>query len=152
MFELNRDTDIRCPGRYITRKDGSPLMHALVVWRDAARQQRIDGEPSRPTSPASGDEREITASPPPPSSEDEVEHPPGRMPHTRSKSEPPEKAVGKPTSSSWVQWWSRSRENTNSSTDLARGIDEATPRNERPEFRGTASAPLKVRTGPKILL
>jgi phosphatidate phosphatase LPIN len=136
------------PIRYIARNDGSPLMHALVVWRDAARQQRVNGEPSRQSSPLSGDEHDRTTSASPPPSAGAHEQPHDRMHHTRSKSEPPEKPLGKPTSSSWVQWWSRSRRDTASTKkngDGSHGSDGKAPplRSERPGLRGTASAPLQ---------
>ncbi|KAJ6515505.1 LNS2-domain-containing protein [Mycena sanguinolenta] len=90
--------------QYITRSDGSPLMDALVLWRDALVKQSTDGIPPRPTSPAS------SASSVPDSPVDEEE--PDRR-RDRAKSEPPETpTIGKPkpTSSSWVQWWSRSNQ------------------------------------------
>ncbi|KAJ6572586.1 Lipin/Ned1/Smp2-domain-containing protein [Mycena sp. CBHHK59/15] len=113
--------------QYIARRDGSPLMDALVLWRDTLIRQRSDGIPLRPTSPAS-DEEDAKVPPDTPTEED-----PERQNHNRSKSEPPELATnGKPTSSSWVQWWSRSRRGK---TEGAAGKDE------RPPLPWMASAP-----------
>ncbi|KAF8914240.1 Lipin/Ned1/Smp2-domain-containing protein [Gymnopilus junonius] len=109
--------------QYITRKDGSPLMDALVHWRSSALKKRASGDALRPVSP------------PPPS---QVKQQDGEEVETshdfaESKSQPPSTAdprpakedekklaeatttqqrqipAKKPTSSSWVQWWSRSR-------------------------------------------
>jgi phosphatidate phosphatase LPIN len=103
-------------------------MDALVLWRDALVKQTTDGIPLRPTSPASDDES-LPATPPP---DDEDQ----RQMHNRSKSEPPEQAPkGKPTSSSWVQWWSRSK----------RGQTEGpTMKDDRPHLPSTASAPVRL--------
>ncbi|TFK22353.1 LNS2-domain-containing protein [Coprinopsis marcescibilis] len=110
--------------QYVTRQDGSPLMDALVHWREAALQRRTFGPSSRPMSPASEEESRPTSP-----SNDEVERgapgiqeEQGSKPiHLRAKSEPIEDIPGpetappgiKPTSSSWTQWWSRSRRTTN---------------------------------------
>ncbi|KAJ6538468.1 LNS2-domain-containing protein [Mycena vulgaris] len=112
--------------QYITRSDGSQLMDAVVLWRDALLRQTTDGIPLRPTSPAS-DEEDAKSVPDTPEDEEEQ-----RQRHNRSKSEPPEQPPkGKPTSSSWVQWWSRSKRHT-----------EGPPKKEdRPHLPWTASAP-----------
>lgn len=101
-------------GQYITREDGSPLMDALRLWVEnapkepsramsepppaitEARDQRVEQREEEMVS--SADERE------PVSSGDEREM-------KRADSEPPE-AHRKPTSSSWVRWWIRSRDIT----------------------------------------
>ncbi|KAJ7632102.1 Lipin/Ned1/Smp2-domain-containing protein [Mycena rosella] len=121
--------------QYITRSDGSPLMDALVLWRDALVKQTTDGIPLRPTSPAS-DEEDAKSVPDTPSDDEEQ-----RQRHNRSKSEPPEQAPkGKPTSSSWVQWWSRSK----------RGQTEGPPgKEDRPHLPSTASAPAPAPAPPK---
>ncbi|KAJ7498584.1 Lipin/Ned1/Smp2-domain-containing protein [Mycena latifolia] len=112
--------------QYITRSDGSPLMDALVLWRDALVKQTTYGIPLRPTSPAP-DEEDVKSVPDTPPADEEQQK------HNRSKSEPPEQAPkGKPTSSSWVQWWSRSR----------RGQTEGPPiKDDRPPLPSTFSAP-----------
>ncbi|EMD40588.1 hypothetical protein CERSUDRAFT_130588 [Gelatoporia subvermispora B] len=88
---------------YITRQDGSPLMDALVLWRKSALRNKALHLPSRSTSPASrlGDIEEET---------------PGAQNATNEISEASVQAAvdaatnqGKPSSSSWVRWWSRSR-------------------------------------------
>ncbi|KAH9482509.1 Nuclear elongation and deformation protein 1 [Psilocybe cubensis] len=108
--------------QYITRSDGSPLMDSLIIWRSSVIRKRESGDSLRPVSP-----------PPPPAetsvvSEDELSYEPSEQKsHGRAKSESPsaadirqqdEKAepasqgqgsAPKPTSSSWVQWWNRSR-------------------------------------------
>ncbi|KAI0650498.1 Lipin/Ned1/Smp2-domain-containing protein [Trametes meyenii] len=93
--------------KYIRRQDGSPLMDALVTWRESALRDKSSHLSSRPTSPS-------------PVSEDEAIRSEGDEPAledrrpTRSVT-----AIGNetavdgtnraPTSSSWVRWWSRSR-------------------------------------------
>jgi phosphatidate phosphatase LPIN len=107
-------------------------MDALAHWRQATLRERnagyslspspLEDQPesvpsSTPASPP------ISASPsPPPTPDTEEDKPNQNQMHARSKSEPPEqqkkqeddRQVGmnagkKPTSLSWVQWWSRSR-------------------------------------------
>ncbi|KIK96054.1 hypothetical protein PAXRUDRAFT_826363 [Paxillus rubicundulus Ve08.2h10] len=81
-------------GQYITREDGSPLMDALQLWwTSAPREDHLIElplplpSPSPPPSPTSGHDRP-----------------------KRTDSEPLEAPSRKPTSSSWVRWWSRSRD------------------------------------------
>ncbi|KAF8213909.1 Lipin/Ned1/Smp2-domain-containing protein [Mycena galopus ATCC 62051] len=124
--------------QYITRSDGSPLMDALVLWRDALVKQATDGIPLRPTSPVSS----VPDSP--------VEEEGPEQIRDRAKSEPPESptVAGKPTSSSWVQWWSRS--NSNQKSTPARNSKD-----ERPPLPWTSSAPhtdSKTTSLPKRLL
>ncbi|KAG6896632.1 hypothetical protein C0992_007038 [Termitomyces sp. T32_za158] len=124
--------------QYITRRDGSPLMNALVVWRNATLQQRALQPPSRPTSPVSdGDINEIRPTTPPlPSDEQQPEE----RHHHRSKSEPPEEAQGTPTSS-WVRWWSRSKKTVapnEEQPDTAPLVKQ-----ERPSMRESSSVPVE---------
>ncbi|KAJ7490242.1 Lipin/Ned1/Smp2-domain-containing protein [Mycena galericulata] len=114
--------------QYITRRDGSPLMDALVLWRDALVKQTTEGIPLRPTSPMSDGEDAQSVPDTPTESLEQRE----KQQHNRSKSEPPEQVPkGKPTSSSWVQWWSRSKAKT-----------EGTPtKDDRPPLPWTTSAP-----------
>jgi phosphatidate phosphatase LPIN len=110
--------------RYITRSDGSPLLDALVLWRDALVKQTTDGIPLRPTSPTS-------SVPDTPVDEEEPD-----QRRDRAKSEPPEQAptvAGKPTSSSWVQWWSRSKQQP-----------AAVGKDDRPPLSWAASAPVRI--------
>jgi phosphatidate phosphatase LPIN len=99
--------------RYITRNDGSPLMHALILWRNAALLRRARGLPSRPASPFSDEDEGAR-------SNDDSTTADGRS--DRSKSPSPEEGSGsvngKPTSSSWVKWWSRSRKNQEAGVGL----------------------------------
>ncbi|KIJ06746.1 hypothetical protein PAXINDRAFT_103243, partial [Paxillus involutus ATCC 200175] len=98
-------------GQYITREDGSPLMDALQLWwTSAAREGHLNELPLPPPSPS-----------PPPS-------PPGGPDRPkRAGSEPLEAPSRKPTSSSWVRWWSRSRDIIDS---------------ERPPLREAVTLPL----------
>ncbi|GLB34082.1 putative LNS2 [Lyophyllum shimeji] len=124
--------------QYVARSDGSPLMRSLVVWRSATLRQKAQEAPSRPPSPLSDEEPEGVRPRSPPLSDEQQ---PEERHHHRSKSEPPEKPQGKPTSSSWVQWWSRSGRKKKDAEKEE--IDAAAPsaKNERPGLRGTASAP-----------
>ncbi|KAJ7167559.1 nuclear elongation and deformation protein 1 [Mycena filopes] len=140
QIDLNRffeDETVVCDPRlvirwagdqYITRSDGSPLMAALVLWRDALVKQATQGIPIRPTSPMSDEEDAAKSVPDTPTEDESDPH----LRYGRSKSEPPEAALngGKPTSSSWVQWWSRSK----------RGPTPTT-KDDRPPLPWTASAP-----------
>ncbi|KAG6861570.1 hypothetical protein C0995_014866 [Termitomyces sp. Mi166 len=123
--------------QYITRSDGSPLMNALVVWRNTTLQQRALQPPSRPTSPVSDEDNDIRLISPPLTSDEQQ---PEDRHHHRSKSEPPEEAQRKPTSSSWVRWWSRS-----SKKSIAPNQEEPEKvppvKNERPGIRESFSAP-----------
>ncbi|KAH0840282.1 Lipin/Ned1/Smp2-domain-containing protein [Lanmaoa asiatica] len=104
--------------QYITREEQSPFMDDLHLWISTAREDRPASLPSPPSSP----------SPPPlrteqellPSS-DEHEEP------KREDSEPPRLSARKSTSSSWVRWWSRSRD---------------IPDSERPVLREAVTMPL----------
>ncbi|KAG2105051.1 Lipin/Ned1/Smp2-domain-containing protein [Suillus discolor] len=118
-------------GQYITREDGSPLMDALRLWVENAPKElsRAMSEPPPAITEArdqgveqreeemasSADEQE------PVSSGDEREM-------KRADSEPPE-AHRKPTSSSWVRWWIRSRD-----------ITEA----DRPPLRVSNTSPMEA--------
>ena len=84
--------------RYIARTDGSPLMEALVLWRDAAIKGRIDGLPSRPSSDGEDTKGKDTFNDQLSSDERGDE---------RSTLHVPERTSRKPTSSSWVRWWRR---------------------------------------------
>lgn len=102
--------------RYITRSDGSPLMDALVLWRNTALQSDSADTHSRAPSPSVQSDEELL------SSSDEREE------LKRSASEPLDVSK-KPTPSSWSRWWSRSRNNREG---------DGSNKN-RPELRGTAS-------------
>ncbi|KAF8076685.1 nuclear elongation and deformation protein 1 [Lyophyllum atratum] len=134
--------------QYITRNDGSPLMRALVHWRDATLQQTAQDLPSRPASPVSDEEVEERLLSPAPSSDEQPEE----RHHHRSKSEPPEKPQGKPTSSSWVHWWNRSgRKKTEAEKKDADILAAPGVKSERPGLRGTASAPLDGVMPPDVV-
>ncbi|KAG6830151.1 hypothetical protein H0H87_008994 [Tephrocybe sp. NHM501043] len=132
--------------QYITREDGSPLMQALIVWRDATLEQKALEPSSRSTSPVCDEEPNDAWPLSPPSSSDE--HQPEERHHHRSKSEPPEKAKGKPTATSWVKWWRRSSRKT----EIEEEELEQAPalKTERPSMRETTSAPLSKVTAPEI--
>ncbi|KAL1661727.1 nuclear elongation and deformation protein 1 [Schizophyllum commune] len=108
--------------QYITRADGSPLMDALVRWRDLAVAHR---RPSRPTSPMSDDEEGAKSDNEQPTSLTNT------APESNSTIAKP-----KPTSTSWVQWWRRSQ--SKPSAPPKQG-DMAV---DRPALRETASAPV----------
>lgn len=98
-------------GQYITREDGSPLMDALRLWVENAPKEpsRAMSEPPLAMSEERDpgvDQREVSSTDErePVSSGDEREM-------KRADSEPPE-SHRKPTSSSWVRWWNRSRDVT----------------------------------------
>ena len=108
---------------YITQHDNSPLMNALVVWREGALRTKSGSGllSSRPVSPeaaerlrrpSSGDFDAAEFKPP---SDQKAEELP-----------PPLPVAKKPSSSSWVRWWSRSRRDTDAS---------------RPELRPANSEP-----------
>ncbi|KAJ8507390.1 hypothetical protein ONZ45_g10251 [Pleurotus djamor] len=123
---------------YITQDDGSPLKDALRLWRRAALQEQEMRFPPRPISPISDEEEEPEL---PPESPDEASDSqtlptPERKQHDRAKSEPPEAALSnspgrKPTSTSWVRWWSLSRSVTNDAT--------TSPMSGRPGLRESSS-------------
>ncbi|KAJ7228307.1 nuclear elongation and deformation protein 1 [Mycena pura] len=119
--------------QYIARSDGSPLMDALVFWREALVRQTKAGIPLRPTSPASDESSEEDGKSPPgtPTYDDDKQY------YNRSMSEPPEQVLKeRPTSTSWVRWWSRSK--------------HATPaKDDRPPLPWTASAPGPKSPAPK---
>ncbi|KAG2013272.1 hypothetical protein CC2G_010202 [Coprinopsis cinerea AmutBmut pab1-1] len=126
--------------QYITRQDGSPLMDALVHWRQEALRRRETGSNLRPVSPTSEDDSAPTSP-----IQIEVEDEDGRKDSEpiRAQSEPPEEtedhqndeeqATGnKPTSLSWVQWWSRSRNNGTTRPALPASNSAPTPSAEIP--------------------
>ncbi|KAJ3868978.1 nuclear elongation and deformation protein 1 [Lentinula novae-zelandiae] len=105
--------------QFISQRDGSPLMDALAIWRDSyllRKGKRVSMRPISPTS-ALDEDQEGSAQISP------VTDPEGKkLVLERSKSEPPEEMKGPslggvksppPTSSSWAQWWRRSRKSTN---------------------------------------
>ncbi|KAI6034709.1 LNS2-domain-containing protein [Pisolithus microcarpus] len=108
-------------GQYITREDRSPLMNALGTWRASSSQEGLIDDLPPPSSPQDQS----------PSSSYERE------------SERPEFGPTIPfprkSSSSWVRWWSRSKD-----------IPEA----ESPILRGATAIPLHAnfpRTAPTII-
>ncbi|KAF8437290.1 Lipin/Ned1/Smp2-domain-containing protein [Boletus edulis BED1] len=87
---------MRWTGRkYITREQRSPLMDALHLWVSTARDDRLTALPSPPLSPSP--EQQLFPS--------LGEH----KNLKRADSEPPGVLTRKSTSS-WVMWWSRSRD------------------------------------------
>lgn len=85
--------------RYITRRDGSPLMDALELWRQAA----LKGGPqvsSRPVSPMEDEDRRLRTT-----SMDTEDN----LSNMEQQANGQADQTAKPTSSSWVRWWSRSR-------------------------------------------
>jgi phosphatidate phosphatase LPIN len=109
-------------GQYITREDGSPLMGALRLWVENAPREpsRAISEPPsfmREQPELRMDDREeepvISADEQEPVSSGEERG------AKRAESVPPE-PHRKPTSSSWVRWWSRSRDITEADRPVLR--------------------------------
>lgn len=84
-------------GQYVTREDESPLMNALKIWRQSsATDGLVDDAPTPPS---------------PPQEESSLASPAGDTGQPkRSDSEPPVPPSRQLTSSSWVRWWSKSRD------------------------------------------
>ncbi|KAL0580719.1 lipin Ned1 [Marasmius crinis-equi] len=139
--------------KYISRHDESPLMDALVLWRDACLKAREAGL-TRPSSPFSDEEvttptsttRSTTTLPTSLSSASLASMDEKRL-IERSQSEPPESVTAEldnvlakkpPTSTSWVQWWSRSRKTEEASITPA--ANPASP-SQRPGLKEVYSAP-----------
>jgi phosphatidate phosphatase LPIN len=125
---------IICVQSYITRRDGSPLMDALSMWRDAALQ---DGGSemssprdslSRAPSPTLSDEEDARTE------KDASEEEPQTSEVRRSGTEPAPQPTRKPTSSSWVRWWSRSRGNREN-----KDTGDASVKGDRPPLRSFAT-------------
>ena len=109
--------------RYVTPKDGSPLIEAISLWRDGAlRSKTAQLSSSRPVSPSPPPDRSRRAQ----SMDFEQSSPIDEQDEEGGSDSRPLQPVKKPTSSSWARWWSRSRRET------------AAP---RPELRPTDSAP-----------
>ncbi|KAJ4479152.1 nuclear elongation and deformation protein 1 [Lentinula aciculospora] len=141
--------------QFISQRDGSPLMDALVIWRDSyirRKGKRVSIRPISPTSALSDEDQEEVNRISPLS---DIEG--KKLALERSRSEPPEamkeiSAGGPksppPTSSSWVQWWRRSRKPTNDpSFTIAGGASDQLA---RPELKEAFSAPSGV-TAIKLL-
>ncbi|KAH9850822.1 LNS2-domain-containing protein [Lenzites betulinus] len=104
--------------KYIRRHDGSPLMEALVTWRESALRDKHSHISSRPTSPTLVSDDEAAKS------EGDEPNMQDRRPmrsitvignETAGDSSP----RAAPTSSSWVRWWSRSRHTETTRPDLS---------------------------------
>ncbi|KAJ8086959.1 lipin Ned1 [Marasmius tenuissimus] len=143
--------------KYISRRDQSPLMDALVLWRDACIKARETGW-TRPSSPLSDEEvttptsttPSTTTLPTSVSSISVASEANEKRSIERSHSEPPETlkitqgardevntpTKKPPTSSSWVQWWSRSKKDEDLLTKPA-----ALTSPQRPELKEAYSAP-----------
>ncbi|KAJ3996940.1 nuclear elongation and deformation protein 1 [Lentinula boryana] len=134
--------------QYISQRDGSPLMDALILWRDLyirRKGKRISTRPISPSSVSPDEDPEVTIPLSP-----FVDTEGRKLALERSKSEPPEVIRDKdltgggakpppPTSSSWVQWWRRSRKATNvTSTTTTEGTPDKLA---RPELKEAFSAP-----------
>ncbi|KAH7907501.1 LNS2-domain-containing protein [Hygrophoropsis aurantiaca] len=102
-------------GQYVVRSDCSPLMDALQLWCAAAPRDHLESLPA-PIAPEDEPVPTMTLA-------EEAEA------FKRAESEPPESSR-KPTSTSWVRWWSRSR-----------GIEESES-STRPALRPSATVPL----------
>ncbi|KAL0950260.1 hypothetical protein HGRIS_010241 [Hohenbuehelia grisea] len=148
---------------YITRSDESPLMDALVLWRDLALQEQASRHPPRPLSPVSDDEGDDLGrfdGSPVSSTSTAVTSPERGRHHDRARSEPPEEALAtvpspgrKPTSSSWVRWWSLSRSKTVAAATEVKNQTAGAPivPGERPVMRGTTSEPVDLTTEKDVM-
>ncbi|CAA7260114.1 unnamed protein product [Cyclocybe aegerita] len=119
--------------QYITRSDGSPLMDALVHWRASTQKKRESGDALRPVSPPPSGGSDLSehytengpskehgrSKSEPPSAaemrkveEEDCQEAAAAAKENAGKTEGQTSSPAKkPTSSSWVQWWSRSRKN-----------------------------------------
>ncbi|RPD66923.1 LNS2-domain-containing protein [Lentinus tigrinus ALCF2SS1-7] len=103
--------------KYIRRQDGSPLMEALVTWREAALRDQQSLVSSRPVSPQPLSEDESVRS----DEEADDRRPKRTMTDSSVGSDVSAKdnaATRTPTSSSWARWWSRSRRAESTRPDL----------------------------------
>lgn len=91
--------------RYITRRDGSPLMDALILWRNGALRSKFAQVSSRPVSPGRSDDGDLS------------EPLPLDTPSERGSTPTDQSSTRKPSSSSWARWWRR-RDTDNSRPDL----------------------------------
>ncbi|KAK7470313.1 lipin Ned1 [Stygiomarasmius scandens] len=143
---------IRWPGdQYITRDDGSPLMEAIRIWRDTYISRAAEKAKAVPDSGLLSEDEAAK------SGGEEDDH--SRL-LERSKSEPPEdiqpaQAGKPPTSSSWVKWWSRSRNSTIASTssggnNAGLAVNAAQKIQGRPELKETHSEPPRPEKTPAV--
>ncbi|KAI0941358.1 hypothetical protein AcW1_004905 [Taiwanofungus camphoratus] len=116
---MNPNLVLRWAGdMYITRKDGSPLMGALVIWRESALRDKFLESQSRSPSPTSDDDRSRLKN-----IEEEAYSSDERRNPKRISTDLSDAAFSngadtsidqttptpRPSSSSWTRWWSRSR-------------------------------------------
>lgn len=124
-------------GQYITRAAASPLMGALVLWREAALRAEGGGDagfPSPMASPKLEPQREEE-----PLSEGEEERGVTEPGLKRAESEPIETTVArKPSSSGWSRWWSRSQ------TSREAEVQAQAQPSGRPGLRGSTSEVVSV--------
>src|SRR6266545_950168 len=108
-FHLDSKIHLKFYIRYITRRDGSPIVEALTHWRNETLRKRTD----KCTSPLALDVGNETSRQP--SKEVNAVDSGQNDAYTTTSSQPvktPEPPVEKPpssSSSSWVQWWRLSR-------------------------------------------
>jgi len=97
---------------YIRKKDGSPVMDALLHWRNATLAIRRENQP-RPSAPPAGADVQSPAKEPLTEANGttvrESVTPP--IEHADEVDNPPDPAITKSSSSSWVQWWRSSSRN-----------------------------------------
>ncbi len=106
--------------RYISRKQSSPILAALVVWRQASLGQFLVQSDEEPLS--SSDERE-------------------ERPHSQPTKTytPPATQQGR-----WSRWFGRSRSGRETPAAGAGGISTPDGPNDRPGLHPTSSAPTTV--------
>ncbi|PCH40827.1 LNS2-domain-containing protein [Wolfiporia cocos MD-104 SS10] len=136
---------------YITRVDGSPLMEALVLWREAALQGRLARSPSRSPSPGTdyiarlkGIEEEERHS------DDERRHPDRAATDMSDSTVKASEGPARPSSSSWVRWWSRSRRAETAQRPDLRPMNTAPSSVQRSRTEMLEKGPLPVKRSSSV--
>ena len=121
--------------RYITRQDGSPLMDALVLWRQAALDQggapQASSRAASPTPYSDTDDNALSGD------ESRPERP--ALGRSSTVGDEGKASTPKPSSSSWIRWWSRR------TADSTNGRPELRPANSAPSEGEQRNAALLAR-------
>jgi phosphatidate phosphatase LPIN len=128
-------------------------MDALILWRNAAINERASGLPSRPSSPSS-DEEDVGKEKEPydePLSSDELQD----SQKAESDLAEPRSPARKPTSSSWARWWRRGQikdaEASSGRPKVSKDIANAQVPPVLPSKpHGRDTAPASMPTSPRI--
>ncbi|THH29663.1 hypothetical protein EUX98_g4516 [Antrodiella citrinella] len=139
---------------YITQQDGSPLMGALAVWREGAMSDAQSGLlSSRPVSPAANDRLRRGSSA-------GLDDTPTAKSELSQRDQASLTTAKKPSSTSWVRWWSRSRRETESGRPELRPINSepvphaapTTPEAEVPPMNRAAQSERRSRSVDTVQL